>query len=76
MAPASVRSAGRLEQHPEQTRVDVREAAIRVRIGGKHDAFDPGLVREKALDEIVDRLRRVGPGAGQRIAEMIVLHGT
>ena len=50
---------GRLEQHPQETGVDIGDAAIRIRIGGSDDTLRPGLVRQEPLDEVVDRLRGI-----------------
>ena len=65
---------GRLEQHPQETGVDVGDAALRVRIGGPDDTLRAGLVGEEPLDEIVDRLRGVGSDAGPGIAQIVMLH--
>ncbi len=69
-------SLGRLEQHPEQPRVHIGEAGIRVRVRSGENALCARFVRQVAFDEIVDAAQRRSALRADRIAQVIALHGS
>jgi hypothetical protein len=66
------RCFGRLEQHPEESRIDVDEAAVRVGIRCGDGALGARFVGEEACDEIIDGGQRTAVIRRNRIAQIVV----
>ena len=54
----ALRARRRFEQHPQQPRVHVGHARLRLRIRGGENTFRAGFVRQVAFDEIIDAAQR------------------
>jgi hypothetical protein len=57
----------RLEQHPEEARVHIGDAAVPCLVRGAHDPLRARLVSEKSADEIIHRLQGAGGCGAQAL---------
>ena len=72
----ATRRFGRLEKHPQQTGVHVRDAAVGSRISRADDALGAGLVGQKTVDELIDGPQRRITSGARRISQKVLAHGS
>ena len=63
-----------LQQHPENSRVDISHARVSVRVRGPENRLRARLIRQETHDEIIDAAQRAVAAPGDLIAQIVSLH--